>query len=204
MLLELHIRNFAIIKTVDISFENKLTGLTGETGAGKSILLDALNLVLGERASPDLIRPNEEMAEITAVFDAKKLKPVSNWLDKHSLSCDDECIIRRIVTKEGRSKAYINGTMVTLQQLKALGELLINIHGQHEHQKLTHPEEQLHLVDAFASPTPLYQEVKTIYQAIKTTQAQLKELQARSLQTDKLALLNYQIQSIDFLKCPFI
>ena len=128
MLKHLYIRNFAIIDELELDFNNGMTALTGETGAGKSILLGALNLVLGDRADNDSIKQGAEFAEIVAEFDINQLEDVSTWLVSQELNADEECILRRRISKDGRSRAYVNSTPVNLQVIRELAEMLIDIH----------------------------------------------------------------------------
>ena len=118
MLTELHIRHFAIVKSLDIEFRNGMTAITGETGAGKSIALDALSLCLGSRADASLVRPGCDKAEITACFAVAKDSPAARWLAEQDLDAEDECVLRRIINKDGRSKAWINGSPGPLGQQK--------------------------------------------------------------------------------------
>ena len=136
MLLQLNIQNFAIVKSLDIDWQSGMTTITGETGAGKSIAIDALGLCLGERATTNVVRPNSKKAELAATFETQHNTNVQQWLKQHDLLLESssECILRRVISAEGRSKAYINGSQVPLVQLKEVGQLLINIHGQHDHQ----------------------------------------------------------------------
>lgn len=150
MLVQLTISNFAIVKSLELDLKPGMTTITGETGAGKSIAIDALSLCLGERAEASMVRPGEEKAEVSACFRIEKNPAAKQWLDQNDLESGDECIMRRVITKEGRSRAYINGNPVPAAQLKALGHTLINIHGQHAHQLLTKPESQLAMLDHYA------------------------------------------------------
>jgi len=146
MLRELAIRDFVIVKDVSLPLASGFSVLTGETGAGKSILIDALSLVLGGRASGDVIRAGATRAEITAVFEPNQT--ASEWLEQHDLAADDDVILRRLIDNQGKTRAYINGTIVPLNQLKALGDCLVDIHGQHMHQSLMRPDVQRDLLDA--------------------------------------------------------
>ena len=146
MLRELAIRDFVIVKDVSLPLASGFSVLTGETGAGKSILIDALSLVLGGRASGDVIRAGATRAEITAVFEPNQT--ASEWLKQHDLAADDDVILRRLIDNQGKTRAYINGTIVPLNQLKALGDCLVDIHGQHMHQSLMRPDVQRDLLDA--------------------------------------------------------
>jgi len=136
MLTHILIRDFAIIDALELEFDSGMTVLTGETGAGKSILVDALGLVLGDRADVDVVRHGAEKTEVGAEFDLRDSRDAAAWLKDNDLSEDGQCILRRVVGKDGRSRAQINGRSVPLQSLRDLGELLLDIHGQHEHQSL--------------------------------------------------------------------
>ncbi|MDH5710582.1 MAG: DNA repair protein RecN [Gammaproteobacteria bacterium] len=200
MLLHLTIRNFAIIDALELNFESGLTALTGETGAGKSILLGALDLVLGDRADNDSIKQDADHAEITAEFDIQNNESVSSWLVEQSLNSDTECILRRRVSRDGRSRAYINGTPVNLQLIRELGEMLIDIHGQHEHQSLMKPVVQRQLLDDYANHTNLIEAVSNTYVQLKLVSEQLQHLeQASSDRSNRLDLLRFQTQELDAL-----
>lgn len=150
MLRSLTIRDFVIVEKLELEFVPGFTVLTGETGAGKSILIDALALVLGARADALVVRQGAERAEVSAEFDVAALKPAKKFLEKQSLTEEgDTCLIRRVIDAGGRSRAFINGTAVTATQLRELGELLVDIHGQHQHQSLMRAVVQRELVDAF-------------------------------------------------------
>ncbi|MGD8828806.1 MAG: AAA family ATPase, partial [Gammaproteobacteria bacterium] len=150
MLERIHIRDFAIIERLELDFSTGLNVLTGETGAGKSILVDALGLVLGDRADATTVRHGAKRAEISADFDLADSAPVRSWLDEHDLGAEGECIIRRVITAEGRSRGYVNGRSVPMATLKELGERLVDIHGQHEHQSLLRRDIQRNLLDNYA------------------------------------------------------
>lgn len=149
MLTALRIRDFAIVDRIAVEFEPGMTVLTGETGAGKSILVDALGLVLGERGSAQMVRNGAKRAEFSAEFDISEMPQVAAWLDDQSLDADGECLLRRVINADGRSRAYVNGNAVPVQQLKALGEFLVDIHGQHFHQSLGKRDVQRNLLDFF-------------------------------------------------------
>lgn len=160
MLRSLSIRNFVVVAALDVDFDEGLTVLTGETGAGKSILLDALGLLLGDRFELRQLRAGAERAELTAVFDAADAPAVRAWLAEHELLGDgSEVLLRRVLDVQGRSRAWINGRPATLAQLAELGEQLVAIHGQHAHQSLGEPETQRNLVDAFGGFATLAREV---------------------------------------------
>lgn len=194
MLQELTIQNLALIEKLQLNFHAGFSTLTGETGAGKSILLDALGLSLGERADSSLVRHNTPRADVTAQFNIETLPTVQNWLIEHELDDEQDCFLRRTVTPEGRSKAYINSRPVPASQLKALGNLLIDIHGQHEHQSLLSNTKQLNLLDAFADHSDLVTQCKQQYQHWQALQQQLNALlENQAEQQNKQALLQFQM-----------
>ena len=200
MLKHLYIRNFAIINELELDFKRGLTALTGETGAGKSILLGALNLVLGDRADNDSIKQGCEYAEIVAEFEIQKLADVSSWLVSQELNTEDECILRRRIAKDGRSRAYINSTPVNLQMIRELAEMLIDIHGQHEHQSIMKSAVQRQLLDDYASHSPLLETVSNLFVELKLVEDQLQHLQQTSNeQNDRLDLLRFQTLELDAL-----
>lgn len=200
MLKHLYIRNFAIIDELELDFNSGMTALTGETGAGKSILLGAMNLVLGDRADNDSIKQGSEFAEIVAEFDIQKLDDVSTWLVSQELNADEECILRRRIAKDGRSRAYVNSTPVNLQIIRELAEMLIDIHGQHEHQSIMKSTVQRQLLDDYASHLPLLETVSNLYVELKLVEDQLQHLQQTSNdQNDRLDLLRFQTQELDAL-----
>jgi len=203
MLLNLSINNFAIVRHLDIDWQNAMTTITGETGAGKSIAIDALGLCLGERALTNVVRPHCKKAELIATFDINKNKLASQWLAKQDLvqSEDEqphECILRRVISNEGRSKAYINGSQVPLSQLKQIGALLINIHGQHDHQLIVKNSEQRRMLDEYANNKNLLGDVKYHYSQWQMLQAELQQLQQNKIQREaQQQLLQYQVQELD-------
>jgi DNA repair protein RecN (Recombination protein N) len=166
MLRLLSIRNFVVVDALDVEFERGLTVLTGETGAGKSILLDALSLLLGDRFELRQLRPGADRAELAAAFDATDAPGVGAWLAEQELAGDgDEVLLRRVLDAQGRSRAWINGRPATLAHLKDLGERLVDLHGQHAHQSLAQPIAQRNLVDAFGGFTTLAREVAESFRA---------------------------------------
>ncbi len=180
-----------------------MTVITGETGAGKSIILDALNLALGQRSDSQLIRPGCEKCEIAATFEISSLSGAILWLTDLELSCEESpqvCIIRRIIYANGRSKAFINGRPVTIQQLRLLGDYVVQIHGQHQHQLLLKAHEQLRLLDAFGQHDVLLSQVKTAYKAWDNLNQSLEQLKANgSPEQSRLDLLHYQIAELEAL-----
>src|SRR5690606_38393428 len=160
MLCHLHISNFAIVRALEIDWAGGMSTITGETGAGKSIAIDALSLCLGERADAAVVRPGADKADIVATFDISKLPAAQHWLEEQDLRIGNDCIIRRVISNEGRSRGYINGVQVPAQQLKALGQHLLSIHGQHAHQLLLKPDYQRQLLDAFSASPLLLTEIR--------------------------------------------
>ncbi len=200
MLKNLYIRNFAIIDELELELHPGMTALTGETGAGKSILLGALNLVLGDRADTDSIKNDCDFAEVTAEFEIEKLDNVCAWLVEQELNSEGECILRRRIAKDGRSRAYINSTPVNLQIIRELAEMLIDIHGQHEHQSIMKSTVQRQLLDDCANHVPLLEKVSNLYVELKIVDEQLKHLQTSSNQkNDRLDLLRFQTNELDTL-----
>jgi DNA repair protein RecN (Recombination protein N) len=165
MLRLLSIRNFAVVEALEAEFAAGFTVLTGETGAGKSILLDALSLLLGDRFETRQLRPGAERAEIAAEFDLDDAPDVRSWLVEQDLAADGSLLLRRVLDAQGRSRAWINGRAATLAQLEAAGERLIDLHGQHAHQSLVRPETQRQLLDAFGGFSTLAGEVAVAWRA---------------------------------------
>lgn len=200
MLTHIHIWNFAIVEKLDMELEDGLTVLTGETGAGKSILLDALNLSLGDRADTGVIRHGAEKAEISVTFDTANAPDAENWLKAHELDSEQECIIRRVISNKGSSKAFINGKPAPIQQLRELGEMLVDLHGQHEHQSLLKSTAQRQLLDDFASHNDLVTQVNQAYQKWRALQDELQRLsEAQRDRNEKLELLRYQVDELEKL-----
>ena len=200
MLNHIRIRNFAIIDHLDLDFKNKLTTLTGETGAGKSILLGALGLLLGDRADSDSVRAGSSKAEISAEFDISKLNHVKEWLTDKELDADGDCLLRRRLSADGRSRAFINGSPVPLQDMRQLGEMLVDIHGQHEHQSLMKPDMQRQLLDDYAQHAKLLIDIKTVFNDWNIKKEKLNELQtACKDKNDRLDLLRYQVTELEDL-----
>jgi len=198
MLTELHIRHFAIVKKLDIEFTNGMTAITGETGAGKSIALDALSLCLGSRAEASLVRPGCDKAEISACFSVAEDSAAAQWLQQQELDAENECVLRRVISKDGRSRAWINGSPVPLAQQKALAPLLVNIHGQHEHQLLTRDDHQLLLLDSFARHQQLIEQTAHTYRQWAATEKQFRQQQqAKDDRVAQQQLLEYQVQELD-------
>ncbi len=201
MLIHIRIRNFAIIDHLDLDFKDKLTTLTGETGAGKSILLGALGLLLGDRADSDSVRAGSSKAEISAEFDIETLPEVKAWLKDKELDSDSDCLLRRRLGADGRSRAFINGSPVPLQDMRQLGEMLVDIHGQHEHQSLMKPDMQRQLLDDYAAHKKLLDEVRQTFNDWTQKKKHFDELQNASKdKNDRLDLLRYQVNELDQLE----
>ncbi|PZP61127.1 MAG: DNA repair protein RecN [Azospira oryzae] len=178
MLRYLRIRDFVIVDEAELQFAGGFTALTGETGAGKSILIDALALVLGERADAGVVRAGAARAEVAAEFDVSRLPQVEAWLAESGFEGDPGiCLLRRVVEAGGRSRAFVNGALATVQQLKAVGELLVDIHGQHAHQSLLRGGYQREVLDALGGQTGLAQEVAAAYRQWQALRAQRLEWQ---------------------------
>lgn len=200
MLTDIYIRDFAIIECLELSLNCGMTVLTGETGAGKSILVDALNLALGDRADSSTVRHGCERAEIGAGFDISGIVAARQWLEEHEIEAEDECLLRRSVTREGRSKGYINGSPVPLQSLQELGEMLVDIHGQHEHQSLLKSDAQRQMLDDYAGHAQLAGDVATAYQHWKSACRELLALERAAAERDaRLELLSYQVGELQVL-----
>lgn len=198
MLCHLQVRNLAIVKAIEIDWSPGMTAITGETGAGKSIAIDALSLALGERAEAAMVRPDSDKAEVIATFDITRLPKVIQWLQQNELSVENECIIRRVISKEGRSRAYINGSQVPLSQVKQIAERLVSIHGQHAHQLLAKPDHQQQLIDQYAGHDKLISAVKKHYQQVKTLEKEHQTLlKAQVERNSQKQLLEYQVQELD-------
>ena len=202
MLTQLHIQNLAIIDELDLDFIQGMTVLTGETGAGKSILIDALGLILGDRGDSSVIREDCEKSEIVAYFDVTYLEGINHLLDEQSITAEgDEIILRRVINRDGRSRAYINGSQVPIQVLRNIGELLIDIHGQHAHQSLMKRTVQRGLLDHFASHWSLFNEVNIAYQSWKTISDRLSEIGSNTdSHKSTIELLEYQVKELVDLK----
>ena len=201
MLTQLQIRNLAIINELELQFREGMTVLTGETGAGKSILIDALGLVLGDRAESSVIRTGADRAEIAAVFKIDDNPGIASLLEEQALEMEgNEVLVRRVVSTDGPSRAFINGSPVTLQVLKVLGENLIDIHGQHAHQSLMKRDTQRNLLDAFAGHQALLDEVRRHYRDWRRATDNLAAMSGNDRDHDaQLALLQYQLQELEAL-----
>lgn len=200
MLAHMTISNFAIVKTLEFELKPGMTTITGETGAGKSIAIDALGLCLGDRAEACMVRPSEDKAELSATFSLQNNQAARRWLEDNELIDGEECILRRVITKEGRSRGFINGSPVPASQQKALGQLLINIHGQHAHQQLMRPEYQQQMLDQYAGHHLLMDKTRSNYQRWRQANNELKRLtQSREENEAQKQLIQYQVKELDEL-----
>ncbi|MEW6515304.1 MAG: DNA repair protein RecN [candidate division FCPU426 bacterium] len=200
MMLELSVRNISLIPALTLEPGKGLVVLTGETGAGKSILLGALSLLLGERASSDVIRAGSETATVEALFAVEGLPQVAEILEAQGLPpCEDQTLIlKRVLARNGKSKCYVNGGFTTLSVLERLGAELVDLHGQHEHQSLLERSRQRDLLDAWAGLMELRRELGTAYAALKASREARERLALDEAErTRRLDLLNYQVQEID-------
>lgn len=200
MLRHLAINNLAIIDSLNLDFKSGMTVLTGETGAGKSILLDALGLILGDRADMNIIRGGTNKTDITAIFSISNNSNINDRLDEMEIESDDELFIRRTINKDGRSRAFLNNTPVPVQTLREIGEYLIDIHGQHAHQSLSRQKTQRELLDQFGQYDSLLKNVSTVYQEWKQVNEQLQNYKTDGKDFEaRLTLLKYQIEELDQL-----
>jgi len=200
VLLSININNYTLVESLEIEFSKGTTAITGETGAGKSLVLDALGMALGDRADSDTIRHGKKRAEITATFDISSTPEAKNWLQSNDLDADDQCILRRLYTTEGRSRGYINGQSCTMQQLQTLGDMLTDIHSQHEHQSLLRRETHRRLLDEYANTIDLASEVTASYQQWNSANKQLNNLLEHADElTARKDLLTFQVQELQQL-----
>ncbi len=210
MLNLIRVKNYAVVDEVELEFEAGLSVMTGETGAGKSILVDALGLVLGDRADARAVRSGAARAEICASFDCPANHPAATWLEDRGFDEDQDCLIRRIISAEGRSRAFINSNPATLQDLKSLGERLINIHGQHSHQSLLHRDTQLEILDfhgrhevpretiavAFSEWQSLRQELESRSSGLEEREAQLELIRFQLAELENLAPVPDELEQL--------
>ena len=201
MLTQLTINNFAIVRQLEIELAKGMSVITGETGAGKSIAIDALGLCLGQRIETSMVREGQERAEICATFFIEPTNPAYQWLQEQELQDPDnpsDCILRRVINADGRSKAFINSTPVSASQLKEIGQYLIHINGQHASQLLLKNDYQLQLVDTFAHHHDLLVQMREDYRAWKNLQTQVKTFQQKVAENEaKKQLLQYQVEELN-------
>ncbi len=200
MLSLIRVKNYAVIDEIEVEFGGGLNVMTGETGAGKSILVDALGLALGDRADATAIRQDAERAEISVSFDVPKGHTALAWLAERGLDDDTACTLRRLVGSDGRSRAFINGQPVNLQDLKALGGLLVDIHGQHAHQSLLDTGSQRALLDADDEIAPVATTVAEHFAAWQALVEQLENRRSSSAQRQsEIELLRFQVAELEAL-----
>lgn len=199
MLTSLRIINFAIVKELDLDFSTGMTAFTGETGAGKSIMIDALMLALGDRADASEIRAGEDKCDISASFHIEHDSLPAQWLTANDLSFDEEIILRRVLYAEGRSKSYINGHPFPLQKVKELSEMLVHIHGQHQHQTLMQHTTHREQLDRYANHLELLADVQQLYKKSQKIKQELELLSNQKTQNDKIDLLTFQINELSAL-----
>jgi DNA repair protein RecN (Recombination protein N) len=197
MLSHITIRNLVIVRHLDLAFGSGMSTLTGETGAGKSILIDALGLALGNKADAGLIRNGADKAEITAMFELDGHSAAAGWLQDHDFDADGECLLRRVIVRKGRSRAYINGSPVNQALLGELGELLVDIHGQHAHQSLLRTAAQRQLVDGFGGLEKQVAGVAEGFRRWRDARDRRDRLQAANAdRSNRLDYLNFQIEEL--------
>lgn len=201
MLKQIVIRDYAIVESLDLDLEAGMTAITGETGAGKSIMLDALGLCVGDRADARAVRPGAKRADISAHFDLEQIPDAQVWLEQRELEAGStDCLLRRVVGSDGRSKAFINGTPATLADCAQLGELLVDIHSQHAHQSLLRGDSQRALLDDYAGATGLSAQVAGHAREYLDLSAKLDRLKNRSTEDNaKRELLLYQVGELEEL-----
>ncbi|QCJ69578.1 DNA repair protein RecN [Providencia heimbachae] len=198
MLTQLTINNFAIVRELEIDFRSGMTAITGETGAGKSIAIDALGLCLGNRGEANMVRPGAQRADLCARFSLKDAQMASNWLSEHQLDNHNECLLRRTIASDGRSRGFINGVSVPLSQLRELGALLIQIHGQHAHQLLLDTTHQKFLLDTYANQQDLLSQMKQSWQKWHDSCQQLAVFQKQMQEREsRQQLLEYHLKELN-------
>ena len=201
MLTHIHITNFTIVASLSLDFSDCLSVLTGETGAGKSIIVDAVGLALGERADSHCVRASAEVCDISVCFDVSNLPDAKACLKTNDFGDDNECILRRIIYQDGRSKNTINGHPSPQNLVRELGQYLLQIHGQHEHQSLLKRQHQQQLFDTYANNHDLLAKTAQFYRQWKTLREELDALQVKNTNRDhELELLRYQFQELDTLQ----
>ena len=200
MLLEISIKNFAIIQSISLNFEEGMTVLTGETGAGKSIIIDAMNMMLGARATTDVIRHGAPKAEIEGLFSLENSRILQEIFDEQGLELSDEIIIRREILQNGRSISRVNGQMVNLSVLKAIGQQLVDIHGQHDQEELMRPHRHIQMLDEFGDAE--FFELKEAYQTsfddYRQMRKQVLDIKKNQLEHKaRIEMLEFQMAEIE-------
>ena len=200
MLLEISIKNFAIIEAISLNFEKGMTVLTGETGAGKSIIIDAMNMMLGARATTDVIRHGVPKAEIEGLFSIENSLPLQEIFDEQGIDLGDEIIIRREILQNGRSVSRVNGQMVNLSVLRAIGQHLVDIHGQHDQEELMRPQLHIQMLDEFGDTDflELKQSYQTNFDAYRQMRKQLLEIKKNQEEHKaRIEMLEFQMAEIE-------
>nr|WP_242469434.1 DNA repair protein RecN [Rhabdochromatium marinum] len=194
------VQDLVIVSRLELELGPGMTALTGETGAGKSILIDALGLALGERADASMIRTGRDKAEVNASFDLSHCPQARAWLSEQALDDDGDCVIRRVLQTKGRSRAFVNGRSLSSSQLKALGEQLVDIHGQHAHQSLLRATAQRELLDGYADHAPLRDAVASAFRHYRDCDTRWQQLtEACEQRSARLDLLHFQLAELDDL-----
>ena len=197
MLSHLSIKSLTLVDQLELEFNTGMSVITGETGAGKSILLGALGLALGDRADSSLIATGAAKTEVNAIFDLQDHTEALAWLTERELIDGDQCILRRVVSRDGRSRAFVNGSSTTLQELKTLSEMLLDIHSQHEHQSLLKKETHERMLDEFGGLTPLVSEVRALFKSLSTARHKLLKTRTDAEeQSARVQLLSYQAEEL--------
>ena len=200
MLTHIQIRDLAIIDSIELELAAGLTVLTGETGAGKSILVDALLLAAGGRAGAEVVRHGSERAEVSATFSVEANAAALEWLQEQAIDHEGECVLRRVVSSDGRSRAYINGQALAVQSLRQLGELLVDVHGQMEYQSLMKRAAQRDLLDTNAGHAPLLEAVKTRWKSLASLRQERDRALASAQDREaRLELLKYHVSELTTL-----
>lgn len=197
MLTTLCIEHLAIVKQLELDFHLGMTAFTGETGAGKSVMIDALLLTMGERAEASVVRPGEDKCDITAGFTCDANSEPALWLAEHDIACESgEILLRRIIYAEGRSKSYINGQPFPLQKIKEFSQKLVHIHGQHQHQALMHHATHRQQLDQYANNKQLLEKVAKAYKDVQLVQQDIDNLSNQDKQADRITLLQFQLDEL--------
>lgn len=198
MLKSLEIKDYALIDHINVEFEKGLNIITGETGAGKSILIDAMSLLLGERASSDVVRKGAQKSFVEGIFDVENNKKVKSLLEDNEIEFQPELIIRREISLKGSNRCFVNDSPVSLNIVKELGDLLVDLHGQHEHQSLLRTETHIDFLDEFANNKNLLENYKNIYKELIEKQGELIELKSREQSLkEKKEIYVFQLKEID-------
>jgi DNA repair protein RecN (Recombination protein N) len=200
MLKSLTIRNYALIESVEIEFESGLNILTGETGAGKSIIIDAMSLILGDRTSSDVVRKGSEKAVVEGIFGMAENEKVKKLLTQHEIELQEDLILRREVSSKGQTRCFVNDSPVPLTVLKEIGDHLVDLHGQHEHQSLLRPETHIGLLDEFGGLDKLVDEYRESYDRLSILFKEFRSLTMKEKELrEKRDLYEFQIREIDAL-----